>query len=85
MAIIYTDSLESLEADDLTGFFVGWPQHPDPVAHLRILRGSHKVWLALDGRRCDETLQEFYERLGFDSKLGMVIRNRKNATAQSEK
>ena len=31
----------------------------------------------------DDTLKELYERLGFDSKLGMVIRNRKNATAAS--
>jgi GNAT superfamily N-acetyltransferase len=49
--IRYTDTLDGIEADRLTGFFVGWPAHPDPERHLEILRGSHAVWLALDGDR----------------------------------
>lgn len=131
MAIRYTNSVEGLRPDQLAGFFVGWPQHPDPAGHLRVLRGSYRVWLAMDGERCvgwinaisdgvfyaciplvevlpayqgrgigaelvrrmvgelagmyaidlqcDETLKQFYERLGFDSKLGMVVRNYENA------
>lgn len=52
MAIAYTDNVESLTADQLVGFFVCWPRHPDPVTHLGILRGSYAVWLALDHERC---------------------------------
>jgi ribosomal protein S18 acetylase RimI-like enzyme len=48
MTITYTNDLGRITAEDLTGFFVGWPQAPDPTAHLRILTGSHAVWLALD-------------------------------------
>ena len=52
MAIVYTDKLESLDAAQLGGFFVGWPEHPNPEAHLEILRGSHAVWLALNQNQC---------------------------------
>ena len=52
MAIEYTDDAAALTADQLAGFFAGWPEHPDPVTHLRILRASYAVWLALDGGRC---------------------------------
>jgi len=34
------------------GFFVGWPEHPDPVTHLAIIEGSYAAWLALDRERC---------------------------------
>jgi ribosomal protein S18 acetylase RimI-like enzyme len=50
--IHYTDDLSGLSARHLTGFFSGWPAHPDPETHLSILRNSKKVWLALDGDRC---------------------------------
>ena len=47
--IRYTDRLDSISADQLTGgFFVGWPNPPSAKAHLRALRGSAHVWLAVD-------------------------------------
>lgn len=49
--IAYMDSLEGITAEQLTGFFVGWPNPPSPEAHLRMLQGSYRVWLALDGER----------------------------------
>lgn len=52
MNITYTDRLDSVSAAQLTGFFVGWPTHPDPQTHLAILRASYAVWLALDGDKC---------------------------------
>jgi ribosomal protein S18 acetylase RimI-like enzyme len=45
----YTDSLDSISADHLTGgFFVGWPNPPSAETHLRVLLGSAHVWLAVD-------------------------------------
>jgi len=52
MSISYTDSLESLTASQLEGFFVDWPEHPCPQTHREILRGSHAAWLAIDQGRC---------------------------------
>ncbi len=50
--ITYTDSLEQITADQLKGgFFVGWLNPPAPETHLRLLQGSYKVWLALDGNQ----------------------------------
>ena len=49
--IRYTDTTEGLTPERLRGFFVGWPSPPSPETHLDILRGSHRVVLALD----DET------------------------------
>ena len=49
--IHYSDSLENLKAEQLEGFFVGWPNSPSPETHLRILQGSYKVWLAFDADR----------------------------------
>ncbi len=47
--IVYTDSLEGITADALRGgFFVGWPNPPDTETHLRLLKGSDHVLLALD-------------------------------------
>lgn len=46
--IIYTDSPAGVAADQLHGFFVGWPNPPSLQAHLRILHGSAHVVLALD-------------------------------------
>jgi ribosomal protein S18 acetylase RimI-like enzyme len=46
MAIIYTDSLNGVRPDHLSGFFVGWPNPPAPETHLRLLHGSDYVWLA---------------------------------------
>ncbi len=52
MSITYTDKIDTLKQDQLRGFFAGWPSHPDPKAHLEILRGSYAVWIALDRNRC---------------------------------
>ncbi len=47
--IVYTDSLEGISADALRGgFFVGWPNPPSAETHLRLLKGSTHVFLALD-------------------------------------
>ncbi len=50
--IRYTDETDCLDHEQLAGFFVDWPSHPDTKTHLQILRNSFKVWLALDGDRC---------------------------------
>lgn len=52
LGIEYRDELEGLAPESLEGFFVGWPAYPSPEEHLEILRGSHAVWLALEGDRC---------------------------------
>lgn len=46
--IEYTDSLAGIEPHHLHGFFVGWWQPPTPDKHLRLLRGSDHVVLAID-------------------------------------
>lgn len=46
--ITYRDSAEGLGAEQVRGFFVGWPDPPAPATHLRILRGSAAVALAVD-------------------------------------
>ena len=50
--IRYTDKIEDVSPENLTGFFVDWPSHPDPEAHYQILKSSAKVWLALEADRC---------------------------------
>jgi ribosomal protein S18 acetylase RimI-like enzyme len=52
MSITYTEKIGLLTSKQLQGFFVGWPQPPDPEAHLEILRGSFATWIALDQDRC---------------------------------
>ena len=46
--IQYQTSLESIQVDQLEGFFVGWPNPPTPTTHLEILRRSTHIVLALD-------------------------------------
>jgi ribosomal protein S18 acetylase RimI-like enzyme len=46
--IVYTESLEGITPEKLRGFFVGWPHPPSPETHLKMLRGSAHVWLAVD-------------------------------------
>lgn len=48
--ITYTPSVEGITANQLKGFFVGWPNPPNPATHLRILLGSTHVWLAIDDK-----------------------------------
>jgi ribosomal protein S18 acetylase RimI-like enzyme len=47
--ITYIDSAEAIHADQLGGFFVGWPTKPTPQRHVDLLHGSYAVELALDG------------------------------------
>lgn len=44
----YRDSLAGLAPAQMTGFFVGWPDPPQPETLWRILSGSRHVWLAFD-------------------------------------
>lgn len=47
--ILYRDSIDGIEPTQLAGgFFEGWLNPPAPETHLRILRGSYAVILALD-------------------------------------
>lgn len=46
--IRYTDSTEGIAPDQLVGFFEGWPHPPSPETHLRLLRQSDEVVLAVD-------------------------------------
>ena len=49
--IDYTDSVEDITSEMLTGFFEGWKKPRTPEEHLRILRNSDHVILALDRER----------------------------------
>lgn len=49
--IIYHESCESIQPEQLRGFFVGWPNPPSPEAHLKILQKAHAIVVAID----DET------------------------------
>jgi ribosomal protein S18 acetylase RimI-like enzyme len=44
----YTDSLDGITSEHLNGFFVGWPSPPDPETHLKLLRESTRIVLAVD-------------------------------------
>jgi len=46
--IEYSHSVEDITPDYLHGFFVGWPNPPTPETHLRLLRNSDAVVLAVD-------------------------------------
>ena len=46
--IKYIEDCENIEPAMLTGFFEGWPNPPDTEMHLKILRQSQHVVLALD-------------------------------------
>ena len=47
--IRYTETIEGITPDMLEGFFEGWPNPPSPEMHLRLLRQSDAVVLAVDG------------------------------------
>jgi ribosomal protein S18 acetylase RimI-like enzyme len=47
--IRYQNSLEGIRADQLEGFFVGWPNPPTPDTHLEMLKRAAHVVLAVDG------------------------------------
>jgi ribosomal protein S18 acetylase RimI-like enzyme len=44
----YLTSADTITADQLLGFFVGWPNPPSPETHLAILQRSDAVVLAVD-------------------------------------
>ncbi|MFS0673715.1 GNAT family N-acetyltransferase [Ornithinibacillus sp. 179-J 7C1 HS] len=44
----YTNSLEGITEGMLEGFFVDWPNPPSPGTHLKLLRNSSHVVLAID-------------------------------------
>jgi hypothetical protein len=41
--MLYTNSIESVTAENLDGFFVGWPNHPSPQTHLELLKNSDEI------------------------------------------
>lgn len=49
MAIAYSTDLTGVRAEDLEGFFDGWPDPPTPETHLDILRRSYCTVIARDG------------------------------------
>ena len=46
--IDYTDMVDGLSPDQLGGFFVGWPNPPSAKTHLRLLKNSDAIVLAVD-------------------------------------
>lgn len=46
--IRYTSSLAGITAQNLSGFFTGWPNPPDEQTHLELLKKSDKVILAIE-------------------------------------
>ena len=46
--IEYRGDVDGIRPDQLDGFFQGWPDAPSPTTHLRILRGSSHVVMAVD-------------------------------------
>lgn len=46
--ITYIDTPTTLRADQLHGFFVGWPNPPSPEKHLELLRRSAHSIVAVD-------------------------------------
>ncbi|MDF2628321.1 MAG: acetyltransferase [Symbiobacteriaceae bacterium] len=44
--ITYTTSIAGVRANQLAGFFDGWPNSPSPETHLRLLQNSDHVVLA---------------------------------------
>ena len=46
--MLYKISTDGISADMLQGFFVDWPNPPNPETHLKLLKNSDKVILATD-------------------------------------
>ena len=46
--ISYTSSIDGIGADQLQGFFEGWPESPSPQTHRRLLESSDEIVLAID-------------------------------------
>lgn len=46
--MIYKNSLDGISPDMLKGFFVGWPNPPKLDTHMKMLKNSGKVIIAID-------------------------------------
>ncbi|MGV2939203.1 GNAT family N-acetyltransferase [Mesobacillus sp. LC4] len=46
--MLYKYSLEDISPEMLVGFFDGWPTPPSPETHLKLLKNSSTVVLAID-------------------------------------
>lgn len=46
--MIYKTSLEHITTEMLIGFFVGWPNPPQPETHIKLLQNSYKIVIAFD-------------------------------------
>ncbi|MFJ7916342.1 MULTISPECIES: GNAT family N-acetyltransferase [unclassified Lysinibacillus] len=46
--MIYQNSLDGISSEMLNGFFVDWPNPPNPQTHLKLLTNSSKIVIALD-------------------------------------
>ncbi|MBE1556225.1 GNAT family N-acetyltransferase [Sporosarcina limicola] len=46
--MIYINELDGISPDRLKGFFVDWPNPPNPQTHLILLNKSSKVIIAID-------------------------------------
>lgn len=49
--IEYSNNLESINEDQLSGFFVSWPNPPSEKTFLKLLKNSYKVIMAKDQGR----------------------------------
>lgn len=49
--ISYIDSAKNITEDKLEGFFEGWTNSPSPKTHLKLLKNSDKVVLAIDDKK----------------------------------
>ncbi len=47
-SVEYRGEVDAIRPEHLEGFFEGWPDPPSPATHLRILRGSSHVVVAVD-------------------------------------
>ncbi len=48
MPIQYQNHLNGICEENLSGFFIGWPNPPSNETFLRILQNSSAIWLAVD-------------------------------------
>jgi ribosomal protein S18 acetylase RimI-like enzyme len=46
--IRYSYTADDISPEELEGFFVGWPKPPSPDTHLRLLKNSDEIVLAID-------------------------------------
>ena len=46
--MIYTTSTNGINANQLNGFFVNWPNPPSPEVHLKLLNNSSHIVLAIE-------------------------------------